>query len=159
MLIKMKPQVKRLMKAIIRLHPMLEDHELRESYTECAKALETRPKGKCLMRNSGLAPEDLEFTGDLSKADKKYYYNAALDWSEANGAMKVDWMATIRGFARRDLQAGKLVISKTQPTGTNQAPKFEPKPVSKTAMTLEEYRKSKGKTMFDFVKPIDNPER
>ena len=141
----MKPQLTKLMKAVIRLHPLLEDQGLRQAYFDCEKALESKPKGKCLMRNSGLSPEDIEFTGELSKADKSYYFNAALDWSDANSAMKVDWIATIRGFARRDLQDGKLKISKTAPTGTNQAPKFEPKPKSETAMTYAEYCRKKGK--------------
>ena len=97
------------------------------------------------MRNSGLALTDVQFEGELAKADPKYYYDACMDWSDANGEMKVDWFATLRGFARRDLRDNKLKVSShKQNTGTNQS--IEPiirEPVSETAITREEYLRRK----------------
>ena len=135
----------RLMRSVLRLHPMLVDKELRDAYNQCEAALEYKPaKGKCLMRNSGLALTDVQFEGELSKADPKYYYEACMDWSDSMGQMRIDWMATLRGFARRDLKDGKLKVSShKQITGTNES--IEPiirEPVSKSAMTIEQWRES-----------------
>jgi len=136
----------RLMRSVLRLHPMLVDKELRDAYNQCEAALEYKPaKGKCLMRNSGLAMIDVQFEGELAKADPKYYYDACMDWSDSMGQMRIDWMATLRGFARRDLKDGKLKVSSHKlNTGTNQS--IEPiirEPRSETAITREEYLRRK----------------
>jgi hypothetical protein len=73
-------------------------------------------KGKCLMRNSGVKLSDVEdaFKGsdDLMFADAKYYFNSALAWSDSGGNMRIDWIATISNFARRDMRDQKLKIRK-----------------------------------------------
>ena len=98
------------------------------------------------MRTSGITVADVKdsFTGELSKADAGYYYDSALDWSNGADKMKTDWVATIRNFARGDLRDGKLKISvHIQDGGTNKGEKIEIKPVSKSAMTYEEYKRNK----------------
>jgi len=88
------------------------------------KVEEKKGRGKCLMRNSGVEVSHVREvfinTDDLKAADPKYYHSAALDWSDSKGEMRTDWIATIRGFARRDIKDGKLKISKhVQNGGTN----------------------------------------
>ena len=82
---------------------------------------------KCLMKNSGLTLEQvsLDFLerDDLKNANAKYYYQAAMDWSDSKGEMRKDWMATVRSFARRDLADNKLKIkSSVTASKTNAAP-------------------------------------
>jgi hypothetical protein len=71
-------------------------------------------KGNCLMKNSGVTVADIQKafseSTDLSKADAKFYFDSAMDWSD-NGNMRKDWIATIRNFARRDIRDGKLKLS------------------------------------------------
>jgi len=104
---------------------------------------------KKMMKNSDISVQDVkesfEKTSDLKNADYLYYYNSALDWSDAKGAMAIDWIATIRNFARRDLKDGKMKLRNKAKTGTNQAPPIPADYGKKTAndMSLEEYRKSK----------------
>ena len=73
----------------------------------------------CLMKNSGISIADIKDaflkTTDLKNADKQYYFNAALDWSDSGGNKRTDWIATIRGFARRDLKEGKMKLDNTSP--------------------------------------------
>ena len=73
-------------------------------------------KGKCLMQNSGVTLPDVEEafekTKDLKMADPAYYFNSALGWSDSKGEMRVDWIATVLNFARRDTRDGKLKIRK-----------------------------------------------
>lgn len=70
---------------------------------------------KCLLRNSGIGVNDIkkEFSDkkDIQNADPEFYYNAALDWSDGKNEMRTDWVAVIRGFARRDLGNGKLRLA------------------------------------------------
>lgn len=99
------------------------------------------------MKNSGvtleMVSEAFKEAPELCDADVKYYYDTAMDWS-ANGNMRKDWVATLRNFARRDIRDGKLKLSVHRTsTGTNQGTRFIPEPVSKTAVTREEYLKSK----------------
>jgi len=138
----MNPQLTRLMKSVLRLHPMLEDPELRQAYQAC-ESIQTKPKGKCLMRNSGVTVDDVRasFEGDLIKADANHYYHTALDWSEGDSKMKVNWVSVVRGIARRDLAQGKLKISKhVQDGGSNLGQEIELKPVSETAITYKEFK-------------------
>jgi hypothetical protein len=76
----------------------------------------------CLLKNSNVTievvAENFLKTKDLINADPDYYYNCALDWSDSNGKMKVDWMATIRNFVRRDIRDGKMKQRKYQGLGS-----------------------------------------
>ncbi|MBD3180753.1 hypothetical protein GF312_00575 [Candidatus Poribacteria bacterium] len=67
---------------------------------------------KVLMKNSGITQEDIKQdfkkTTDIKTADPEYYYNTALDWSSSKGELRIDWLATVRNFARKDLKDGKL---------------------------------------------------
>lgn len=69
-------------------------------------------KNICLMKNSGITTKDVyksfQEADDLNYADHQYYFNTAMDWSESNGKMKKDWIATVRNFARRDIREKKL---------------------------------------------------
>ena len=48
----------------------------------------------------------------------KHYYESALDWSESKGKLMKDWKATIRGWARKDEQEGKIKFDVKKPTIT-----------------------------------------
>jgi hypothetical protein len=65
-----------------------------------------------LMKDSGVTLEDISSTfresDDLKVADPVHYFNAAMDWSRARGERRIDWIATVRNFARRDLSDGKM---------------------------------------------------
>jgi len=73
-------------------------------------------KGKKLFKNSGVTIQDIEDafkkTEDLINADPKHYFNRMLDASESKGIMNIDWIATARSWARRDLAEDKLVLLK-----------------------------------------------
>lgn len=130
----MKAQLTRLMKSIIRLHPLLEDPELREAYLSCEEAMKSKPKGKCLMRNSGVTVDDVRgaFVDDLERADAKHYYNVALDWSDGNSQMRVNWVSVIRNMARGDLAKGKMKLSNfAQGTVTAATKEYNPAPLPK----------------------------
>ena len=111
-------------------------------------------KRKKLMKNSNVSIQDIKESflkaDDLKSADANYYFNAALDWSDSNNQMRVDWIATIRGFARRDLRDNKLKVSNhKQDGGTNLSiEKTEVKPVSESAMTREQWRQSEEYKKF-----------
>lgn len=72
----------------------------------------TREVKKCTFADSRYSQfEDFAkcFTApEFAEVDLVYYYHAVADWSAANDAKKVDWIATARGFIRRDHEAGKL---------------------------------------------------
>ncbi len=89
------------MKSVLRLHPMLEDQELRQAYQAC-ESIQTKPKGKCLMRNSGVTVEDVRasLAGDLLKADASHYFYTTLDWSDGDSKMKVNWLSVISLYPR-----------------------------------------------------------
>lgn len=96
--------------------------------------IDVNKKGKCLMRNSALSVFDVKEAflkaDDLKSADAKYYFNAAMDWSDAGNNMRTDWIATVRSFARRDLKDGKLKFSIHKPSGgTNMGDLYEPTPL------------------------------
>lgn len=107
---------------------------------------------KCLMKNSNvtlpMVVEAFQKTDDLKNADAKYYFNICFDWSDSKDEMRTDWVATVRGFARRDLKDGKLKLSAfRQDGGSNlsiKEPKVEPV-VSDTAMTYKDFKKQKTK--------------
>jgi len=48
----------------------------------------------------------------------KHYYDSALDWSDSKGKLMKDWKATIRGWARKDEQEGKIKFDVKKPTIT-----------------------------------------
>lgn len=86
---------------------------------------EREPRGTtestmCLFSNSRYADfEDFKkcFEGaEFEGVDIAYYYHSVADWSASKGAKKKDWIATARGFMRRDNDAGKLKrITQQQP--------------------------------------------
>jgi hypothetical protein len=81
-------------------------------------------RGKSLMRTSGITlnmvADSFTKSDDIKMADPSYYYNTALAWSDSKGEMRVDWIATIANFARRDIKDGKLKLSNyKQSGGTN----------------------------------------
>jgi hypothetical protein len=110
-----------------------------------------KAKGNCLMKNSGVTvaqvTQAFQKSNDLKNADAKHYFDMALDWSDAKGMMRKDWVATVRNFARNDVRDGKLKLSNfKQAGGSNLSAEkttFTPTPVSPTAMTREEYLKQK----------------
>jgi hypothetical protein len=125
----------KLMKAVKDLPQGYLTHDLIEAYNDCNKALMS--SGKSLMRNSGVTIQD------ISKAFKE-----APDLMDADvkGEMRKDWIATVRNFARKDIRDGKLKLSVHRThSGTNRTRLFIPEPISKTAMNMEEYKKSLGK--------------
>lgn len=75
-----------------------------------------RKQRKCLMKNSGVTiktiDEAFNNSGDIKMADPIYYFNSALAWSDSKGEMRIDWVATIANFARRDMKDGKMKIRK-----------------------------------------------
>ena len=87
-------------------------------------------KKETLLENSGVTIEDIKNafmkTIDIINADENFYFNAALDWSEANGEKKKDWLATIRGFARSDLADPKKTLKtvKRQQSNRNIEPEI-----------------------------------
>jgi hypothetical protein len=111
---------------------------------------ENKNSKKCLMKNSGITVseviESFSKSNDLVNADAKYYYNLALDWSDAKGEMRKDWVAVVRTFARRAISDGKLKLKNTvtaNPTNVGKSVPADFGKVSPNAMTLEEYRKMK----------------
>ena len=53
-----------------------------------------------------------QFKQEYKNVDLRYYYEAVKDWSAKDGVKKQDWIATARGFMRRDFDAGHLHIIK-----------------------------------------------
>lgn len=82
--------------------------------------------GKCLMKNSGITQQviydSFQKTNDLKLANPQYYYNTALAWSDSKGELRIDWIATVANFARRDLKDGKMQLMKKYRTQTEAAP-------------------------------------
>lgn len=57
-----------------------------------------------------------ETYADYLRADLKHYHAALLDWSDANGKKKLDWLATIRSSIRNDYSKGCLRLTGQTPT-------------------------------------------
>ena len=104
----------------------------------------------CLMKNSGITIEQVSEAfskaDDIKNADARYYFNTAMDWSNSKGEMRKDWIAAVRNFPRKDLKDGKMKISAFKQDGgsnlSNDKIKVAPEPVSKSAMTREEWKNS-----------------
>ncbi len=83
--------------------------------TENEKKDKRRSRKNCLMKNSGVTVKDIkeafEKTDDIAEADPLHYFNAILDWSTGSGKLKMDWIAVIRGAARRDLADAKMKLN------------------------------------------------
>ena len=107
-------------------------------------------KGNRLMRNSNVLLKDVsesfKKSDDLKYADAKYYFNAAMDWSDGKGEIRKDWIAVVRGFARKDIRDGKLKVSQhKQSGGTNKGGDSLPDDYgipSKTAITMPDSLRS-----------------
>jgi len=86
------------------------------SVTDNGSGNEKKKKGKCLMKTAGVTVKHItaafENSTDLKLANPVYYYNAALDWSNSKGEQRVDWVATVCNFARRDLRDNKLQLAR-----------------------------------------------
>jgi hypothetical protein len=109
-------------------------------------------RGKCLLRTSGVNVKDVEDafnkTDDIKNADYKYYFNTAMDWSDSGNNMRVDWIATIRGFARRDLKDEKLRLIFRENKISKRMLDVKEESISETAMNRTEYlewKKNKDK--------------
>jgi len=91
----------------------------REIEMESEKENIIKETGNCLMKNSGVTPEDISSaflnTKDLQQADPEHYFNQVLDWSSANNKMKKDWVAAVRNWARGDLGKGQLKVLPYKP--------------------------------------------
>jgi hypothetical protein len=75
---------------------------------------------------------------DYQRADLKHYHDALLDWSDANGKKKLDWLATIRSSMRNDVTNGKL--RQFRPAGTNaDSPVLKRLATAEAAFALNEY--------------------
>lgn len=66
-------------------------------------------KGKTLFRNSIYFDKAKfkEALPDWNKAKLLHYYESALNWSDSNGKGKIDWIATVKIWARKDEKEGK----------------------------------------------------
>lgn len=80
---------------------------------------------RCLFKNSEFADKQKfieQFKGtDYEFANLDYYFEAVLNWSNAGGKMKQDWIATARNFMLNDKAKNKLQLNKDvkQSTGNN----------------------------------------
>lgn len=65
--------------------------------------------GRCLFRNSIYFDKAKfkEALPDWNKAKLLHYYESALNWSDSNGKGKIDWIATVKIWARKDEKEGK----------------------------------------------------
>jgi hypothetical protein len=52
---------------------------------------------------------------DWSREKLAYYYDAVLAWSN-EGNKKIDWIATVKNWAKRDEKEGKITFNKPTPT-------------------------------------------
>jgi hypothetical protein len=75
---------------------------------------------------------------DYASADLLHYHTALLDWSNANGKKKIDWLATIRSSMRNDHAKGQL--RKLCPTGVAaSSPVLKRLATAEAAFALNEY--------------------
>jgi hypothetical protein len=70
---------------------------------------------------------------DYKIFDTDYYYESALNWSNSNGKKKIDWIATTRNWALRDLKDGKPKLKK----------QYE-----------QQFNESKGSRLFDNIEKV-----
>lgn len=75
-------------------------------------------RSKTLFRNSIYFDKNKfkESLPDWNKAKLLHYYESALNWSDSNGEMKKDWIATVKIWARKDEKEGKTFdVKKVNP--------------------------------------------
>ncbi len=105
-----------LSKTYLNFTQTLPDSQVTVSVNDNVIVNENEKGRKCLMRNSGVILSTIEEafskSDDLLFADPKYYYNSALAWSDSGGNLRIDWIATVSNFARRDMRDQKLKIKK-----------------------------------------------
>jgi hypothetical protein len=105
------------------------------------KGVQGEKQKKCLMKNSGITLnkiiDSFQKTNDIMMADPVYYFNTALAWSDSKGEMRVDWVATIANFARRDIKDGKLKIRKKSRI-ESEKPREDYGEISPTAVPMPE---------------------
>lgn len=67
--------------------------------------------------------EDFE-TNDYKFFDGNYYYESALNWSNSGNKKKINWVATAKNWALRDLKDGKPKLKKEYEQKYNQSKGF-----------------------------------
>jgi hypothetical protein len=92
------------------------DKDMVKDIKEEEVLIKEKKERKSLFRNSGVTIENIasafEKTDDIKQADPKYYFNAMMDWSDSGGRLGIDWIASARKWARKDLAEGKLKVMK-----------------------------------------------
>jgi septal ring-binding cell division protein DamX len=79
-----------------------------------------------------------EAYADFAQANLLHYHTALLDWSNANGKKKIDWLATIRASMRSDETKGQL--RKARPAGTSaDSPVLKRLATAEAAFALNDY--------------------
>jgi len=103
-------------------------------------------KRNILMRNSEITKEDIKESflnsDDLKVADYIYYFNTALAWSDSKEAKRIDWIATVSNFARRDLKDGKMKLKPAKERVQIESAPTDFGIISPASMTYEEYKKN-----------------
>ena len=103
-------------------------------------------KRNILMRNSEITKEDIKESflnsDDLKVADYIYYFNTALAWSDSKEAKRIDWIATVSNFARRDLKDGKMKLKPAKERVQIESAPADFGIISPASMTYEEYKKN-----------------
>jgi hypothetical protein len=75
---------------------------------------------------------------DYAQADLLHYHTALLDWSNANGKKKIDWLATIRSSMRNDNAKG--LLQRCCPTGVAaSSPVLKRLQTAEDALALNQY--------------------
>lgn len=90
-----------------------------------------KPSKKHLFRNSVYFDNKEKLKEDLYKrselniiADIDYYYDSVLDWSDGDNNKKINWLATVNNWIRRDEKDGKLKKNKSKTTQSTHIANF-----------------------------------
>lgn len=85
----------------------------------CKESKEKAHKSPCLFINSPVGTLEafvaaLSADPNYAGADFHYYFEVIKNWSDSEGKMKKDWVATAKNWMMRDYKDGKLVRIKPQ---------------------------------------------
>lgn len=107
-------KVKQLNKEVLQTDTNVLQTDTEESIVEDRKS---NSKGNTLFRNSIYFDKDKfkQALPEWSKTKLSHYYESALNWSDSNGEMKKDWIATVKTWARKDELDGKKFETKPNP--------------------------------------------
>lgn len=61
---------------------------------------------------------------DANKYTLRFYYDAALNYSESHGKKYADWKATVRTWMYRDVDEGKFIVNRPSPSLFKQTGSF-----------------------------------